>query len=178
MSLMLDFKVDPRRSRVARQARPDGLVRRPEQAEDPLDLIHLILTWHERLAPEQLADDAARRPKVHALVIPAAAKEQLGRAVPQRHHLPHKSKTRTKATLLTKAKACKTKEKCANPIQKNHDRTEPNTRRASFAFTFDVMSLVGTQNSLARPKSASFSVPLELYSRLLILRSRCTIQFK
>ena len=56
--------------------------RRTDDAENELQLVHKVLAREERLAPEQLAEDAADAPHVDGGAIVSGAEEQLRRAVP------------------------------------------------------------------------------------------------
>jgi hypothetical protein len=63
--------------------------RRAERVEDELDLVHEALAREERLAREQLAEDAADRPEVDRRVVRQVRREQqLGAAVPARDDVP------------------------------------------------------------------------------------------
>mmetsp|Transcript_5492 Transcript_5492/g.12655 ORF Transcript_5492/g.12655 Transcript_5492/m.12655 type:complete len:270 (-) Transcript_5492:203-1012(-) len=70
-----------------RDARPHRFIGRAHRAEDLEEFVNLGVSGEERLPRCDLGEDAAGRPHVHRRVVLLLAKKQLGRAVPERHHL-------------------------------------------------------------------------------------------
>lgn len=65
-----------------------GGLGRPDDVEDEGELVHEVLAGEERLAAEQLGEDAAHRPHVHRVrVQPVGTQHQLRRTVPPGHHV-------------------------------------------------------------------------------------------
>ena len=71
--------------REARDARPRPLRRRAHEPEDLEQLVFVRGSGEQRATGEHLRHDAAGAPDVDAGVVGAAAEEDVGRAVPQRH---------------------------------------------------------------------------------------------
>jgi len=67
------------------EARPFDHVRHAAEARDLVDLVQLALALQRRLAQQHLAKDATNRPHIDRCAVELGAKEQLGRAIPQRH---------------------------------------------------------------------------------------------
>lgn len=55
--------------------------------EDPEELVYLRVAVEERLLGGQLGEDGADAPHVHGRGVARGAQQDLGRAVPQGHHL-------------------------------------------------------------------------------------------
>ena len=68
------------------EVRPDLFVRRAEYAEDAVDLVNLRLALEQRIFAQQLTHDAPEAPHVDSGAVKPLAEEQLGGAVPERHH--------------------------------------------------------------------------------------------
>ena len=52
-----------------------------------LKLVHIVAAWEQRPPPEQLAEDAPRRPHIDSWTVRPAAKQELRSAIPARHHI-------------------------------------------------------------------------------------------
>mmetsp|Transcript_20556 Transcript_20556/g.32726 ORF Transcript_20556/g.32726 Transcript_20556/m.32726 type:complete len:229 (-) Transcript_20556:49-735(-) len=55
--------------------------------EDDLQLIEVVLSGKQRATQDQLGEDTAQRPNVHAFVVETSAAHYLWRAVPTSHHV-------------------------------------------------------------------------------------------
>ena len=76
-------EVVPQHGRLVRPVRHGG---RAEELEDLGELVRLVLAGEERLAGDELGQDAAAAPDVHRGGV-GGAQQDLGGAVPQRDHL-------------------------------------------------------------------------------------------
>mmetsp|Transcript_26675 Transcript_26675/g.67850 ORF Transcript_26675/g.67850 Transcript_26675/m.67850 type:complete len:234 (-) Transcript_26675:372-1073(-) len=61
--------------------------RHAQRFDDEPQLVQRVFAWEERLRAEQLGEDAADGPHVDLGVVHAVLHEQLGSAVPPRHHV-------------------------------------------------------------------------------------------